>query len=757
MASPTSWFGLRTKSSSKRSVSPIPHPTPFSNASLSLRASMRSRSQPAHDSGRRSANLHPTDSPAQEQLVENTSPAESRSSAESGCCPEGALESRREELMGTYLSWVNAHLKRRKDSEKITDLSSALRDGVTLLQLAEVLSGREVPAVSREPSCEEDRASNVSRVLSFLLGEGLELSSVSAREIMAGNLKHLLKVIYAMACHYRAAPNQRATAPTEDNSCASPAVSEYASLKRQVNEFEKKLRGNALIDKYRRMSINSNVLSDLETAGGGGGGGYDTDNTVCDSEGSEHSPVVSIPKGTHSDELEEPIYVNLPLCSSLPSQPTHDYASILRYGGANADSAKQNLISNGESGIVKNREVQVYCEDSTDQIVTPSPILREVTVETCLDDLSASLSDLTPIKQQIMEVQNVLGRSTLPCDLSSEVSALRSQLGDLRAKYEERSCQLSESEQKREELSSELRSVVQECTDLSNRLTESLSIRADVLRKDYLLQNSESENLSLRISVREKEEIINQLSGRLLLRQELVTTLESQVNELNRERERRGRISEPHPSVCTLSDPSDAKGQLSTRVKEVCEVLFALRSRVSKDTLSIHMIDSIENGLYAIVERLYYYAARTLKRPKPDSKERGPGRRSESPASSGNTSLSRDKEECTDLDPSQLVVFDICQSPQTHEAPPGARPYTQLLYYINKQETPCRVGIQKPASDVKLSDVKCQINRAGSFSYHFKVEDPDFGALKEEISGDTDRVPVYKKNTVVVYLESDVV
>ena len=752
MASPTSWFGLRTKSSSKRSVSPIPHSTPFSNASLSLRASMRSRSQTADHSGRRGANLHPSDPPAQEQLF-HTSTAESRPSEASGCCSEGALEPRREELMRTYLSWVNAHLKRRKDSEKITDLSSALRDGVTLLQLAEVLSGREVPAVSREPSCEEDRESNISRVLSFLLAEGLEVSSVSAREIMGGNMKHLLRVIYAMACHYKAAPIQRTGAPTEDNSSRSPAVSEYARLKRQVNEFEKKLRGNALIDKYRRMSINSNVLSDLETAGGGG---YDTDDTVCDSDGSEHSPV-SIPKGTHSDRLEEPIYVNLPRCSSLPYEPAHDFASILRQGGANTDSATQSLMFNGESGVVKNREVHVYSEDSTDQIVTVSPILRESTVETCLDDLSASLSDLTPIKQQIIEVQNVLGRSTLPCDLSSEVSALRSQLGDLRAQCEEKSCQLSESEQKREELSSELSSVVQECTDLSNRLTESLSIRADVLRKDYLLQNSESENLSLRISVREKDEIINQLKGRLLLRQELVTTLESQVSELNSEKERRGRVSELHPS--------DAQGHLSTRVKEVCEILFALRSRVSKDPPSTHMIDSIENGLYAIVERLYYYAARTLKRPKPDSRgaqgsrERGLGRarRSESPGSSDNASVSGYKEECTDLDPSQLVVFDICQSPQTHEAPPAPRPYTQLLYYINKQEAPCRVGIQKPASDVRLSDVKCHINRVGSFSYHFKVEDPDFGALKEEINGDTDRVPIYKKNTVVVYLESGVV
>ena len=723
MASPTSWFGLRTRSSSKRSVSPTAHSAPFSTASLSLRASMRSRSQAADLSGRRGANPRTADSPA----------------------PEEALAPKREELMRTYLAWVNAHLRRRKESDKITDLAAALRDGVTLLDLAEVLSGREVAGACRNPGSEEDRESNVCRVLSFLLAEGLEVGSVSTREIMEGNLKHLLKVIYAMAYHYKAAP-------IADSTLGSPAVSEYASLKRQVNEFEKKLRGNALIDKYRRMSINSNILSDVET----GAGGYDTDNTVCDSDGADHRPVVSIPKDNHSDKMEEPIYVNVQLCPEPTRESvTAESVSILRHAGGSSDYSTQDVVFNREIGGVKNREVHVYSEDSTDQIVTVSPLLKRGTVESCLDELATSLSDLTPIKQQIMEVQNALGSASLPGGLFPEVSALSSQLAEARARCEEQSGQLSESEQRRERLATELSAVVQECTELSDRLTESLSIRADVLRKDYLLQNSESENLSLRISVREKDEMIKQLDGRLLLRQELVATLESQVSEFKREKERRRRVSDPQPAGPGLSDPSEAQGHLSARVKEVCEVLFALRSRVSKDPASTQMIDSIETGLYAIVERLYYYAARTLKRPKSDSRgaqsprERARGRSSESPGSSANRSATGYKAECTDLDPSQLVVFDICQTP---EAP--AQRHTQLLYYVDMQETPCRVGIQKPASDVTLSDVKCQINRAGSFSYHFKVEDPDFGALKEEISGDMARVPVYKKNTVVVYLES---
>ena len=706
MASPTSWFGLRTKSSSKRSVSPVP----FTNASLSLRASMRSRSQPAEDSG-----------PPARELI-HTARAEARPFEAS---TEDALRPNREELMRTYLSWVNAHLKKRKESDKVTDLAAALRDGVTLLNLAEALSGREVSGVARMPDSEEERETNVSRVLSFLMEEGLEVRFVSCREIMQGNMKHLLKVIYAMACHYKAAPIPRTTSSIGDSSnYGSAAVSEYASLMRQVNEFEKKLRGNALIDKYRRMSINSNILSDVET----GAGGYDTDDTVCD------SPVVSIPKSNHSDKMEEPIYINMPLCQS----GTADFASILRHAGSPFDSSLQDVI-NKEIGA-KNRELHVYSEDSTDQIVTVSPLVKKDTVETCLDELSTSLDDLTPIKQQIIEVQNALGRSTLPTDPTPEVSALRSQL--------------SESERQRERLSLELSGVVQECTDLSNRLTESLSIRADVLRKDYLLQNSESENLFLRIAAREKDEVIKQLNGSLLLRQELVDTLESQLSELNRDKERRGRVSGSgsHPTLCNLSEPSDAHGHLSTKVKEVCDVMFSLRARVSKDPPSIQLIDSIENGLYAIVERLYYYAARTLKRPKSDSRG-AQSPRNRDRGSGCNRAINSYKPECTDLDPSELVVFDICQSPLTPETP-TPRFHTQVLYYVNKQETPCRVGIQKQASDVKLSDVKCQINRGGGFSYHFKVEDPDFGALKEEISLDTDPVPIYKKNTIVAYLES---
>ncbi|KAI6651592.1 hypothetical protein LOD99_4843 [Oopsacas minuta] len=525
MTSPTSWFGLRTKSSSKRSVSPVPV------SASTLRSSMRSsRTQGAEDLARRGAYLHPIDSSkCQEQLVQTPRASETQGEAARYRSGEDVLRSNKEDLGKTYLSWVNAHLKKRNDSDKIIDLAAALQDGVTLLNLAEILSGREVTGSLRIPQTREDQEINVSRVLSFLLKEGLEVKSVSSSEIMKGNMKHILRVIYSMACHYKATPIQQPGLLGENRNGSlqsTPALNEYANLKHQVNEFEKKLRGNALIAKYRRMSINSNILSDVEDTAGG----YETDGTVCD-ENHDHIPK---PK---SNNLEEPIYINMPLCQ-MPNpvstntntyNSNNDYSNILR----NSKSASD-LISIQDTEFlnsVNNRMVHVYSESNSQQVMTLSPPVKQDDIEMCFDKLSVSLSELSPIKHQIMQVQNVLVGSTDIPGLKPDMNLLQSQLADVQMKLDDKICQLSENEEKREKISSQLNVVVQECTDLSNRLTESLSIRADVLRKDYLLQNSESENLSLRIAVREKDEIIRQLNGRLLLREELLSTLESQVNQ----------------------------------------------------------------------------------------------------------------------------------------------------------------------------------------------------------------------------------
>ena len=765
MTSPTSWFGLRSKSSSKRSVSPISTSAPSSSGVFSLRSSTRSgQAQTVENLARRGAQLETTITSKTQGYPYQIPRAESRSvSMVQGETPRfssesDTLQSNREELVKTYLSWINAHLKKRKDSEKVSDLSTALQDGVTLLDLARVLSGKEITGAVKVPKTQEDREDNVSRVLTFLLGEGLDVGALSSTQIMEGNLKHILKVIYTMACHYRGTPIQQTLSLTESHKVSlqsSPSVNEYANLKQQVNEFEKKLRGNALIEKYRRMSINSSILSDVET----GGPGYETDDTVCDSEVNYEVCLHEVKPNCHK---AEPIYVNVSL-SQTKTKSDNDN-DILRNSNTSSDliSTADSVLHTSKENGVKNRSVHVYSESTRDQILTPA--VKQEGVELCFNDLSVTLSELSPIKQQIIEVQNVLRGSTEFSGHFPDVSSLQSRITELEMKLDDTACQLSESEEHRQKISSELSVVIQECTDLSVRLTESLSIRADVLRKDYLLQNSESENLSMRIAVREKNEVIKQLNVKFDLREQLLTTLEKQVSEFNREKERqiKGRVPVigSHPTLSNLSEAHEVPAHLSTKVKEVCDVMFTLRARVSKDSACNQLMDSIEDALYAIVERLYYYAARSAKR---SSRE---GRRGQSPRLSGrnqvsespNSTLNRSssstnslKADGTDLNPNELVVFDICQCPNTSDNQNS----TRILCYVDQQQTPSRTTLHKHSSLVTLSDIKSQINKVGKFSYFFKVNDPDFGTVKEEVVNETDFVPIYNKNTVVVCLESN--
>ena len=698
----------------------------------------------------------------------------------------------REELVRMYLAWVNAHLKKRNASDRLVDISTGFQDGVTLLNLVEAVSGKQVDGVVRQPQTSLEREETVGRVLSFLLSEGLDLKSVSAGELVEGNLKVVLKVIYSLACHYKstAAPQQ----PLEcniNNPHSTPALNEYASLKQQVSEFEKKVRDNALIAKYRRLSINSNILSDLEATEGG-----ETDATDCDSDVNSDLLDVGIPESCQAG-VEEPTYVNLSLCNTslranrIRSKPPDELDANLR--DPLTPSFKQPAA---ELGGVSNREVYVYSDNPTDsnpflyptsvqdmtstttkEQMSPS-VGGEEREDSYYDKLSLSLEELGPIKQQILEVQHVLSdkggytSAGVNQGLGMTVNTLTAQLAELQLKYKDRCRQMSESEQQAQQLSSDLTCVVQECTDLSNRLTESLSIRADVLRKDYLLHNSESENLSLRIAVREKDEVVKQLNGKLALREQLVATLEEQVDELKRDKERvdKGQVigSGSQCTLSALSDSVEAPTHLSARVKEVCGTLCSLRARISEDPTCSHLLDSVEEGLYTIVEKLYYYTARYLKK----SATKTEGRSTHSPRANGrnrsfespksrdvlnrsSSSLNTSREQCSnDLDPNELIVFDICQTPEGHKNIPQ-KPNTRVLYFLNQTDTPSRVNISKSPSEVTLADIKSQNNKPGRFAYHFKVYDPDFGAVKEEISQDSDFVPVYKKNTVIVHLETN--
>lgn len=77
----------------------------------------------------------------------------------------------------TFSRWANEHLK--SVNKQLTDLESDFSDGLRLVALVEVLSGKKFKNVNRKPNFRTQKLENVTRVLKFLEeDEGLRIVNI---------------------------------------------------------------------------------------------------------------------------------------------------------------------------------------------------------------------------------------------------------------------------------------------------------------------------------------------------------------------------------------------------------------------------------------------------------------------------------------------------------------------------------------------------------------------------------------------------
>lgn len=99
----------------------------------------------------------------------------------------------------TFTAWINSHL--RKVDVQIEELSEDLRDGLKLMLLLEVLSGERLPKPERG-RLRFHLVSNVNKALEFILHKGVKLVGIGAEEIVDGNLKMTLGMIWTIILRF---------------------------------------------------------------------------------------------------------------------------------------------------------------------------------------------------------------------------------------------------------------------------------------------------------------------------------------------------------------------------------------------------------------------------------------------------------------------------------------------------------------------------------------------------------------------------
>mmetsp|Transcript_3193 Transcript_3193/g.5956 ORF Transcript_3193/g.5956 Transcript_3193/m.5956 type:complete len:312 (+) Transcript_3193:97-1032(+) len=100
----------------------------------------------------------------------------------------------------TFTRWVNDELKYRGLFCK--NLETDLKDGLKLINLIEVISGKKIGKYNKHPVIIQQKMENLNIALNFLVKEGLKFVNVGAEDIVSGNLRIILGLIWTIILRY---------------------------------------------------------------------------------------------------------------------------------------------------------------------------------------------------------------------------------------------------------------------------------------------------------------------------------------------------------------------------------------------------------------------------------------------------------------------------------------------------------------------------------------------------------------------------
>lgn len=99
----------------------------------------------------------------------------------------------------TFTAWCNSHL--RKAGTGIDNIEEDFRNGLKLMLLLEVISGETLPKPDRG-KMRFHKIANVNKALDFIASKGVKLVSIGAEEIVDGNVKMTLGMIWTIILRF---------------------------------------------------------------------------------------------------------------------------------------------------------------------------------------------------------------------------------------------------------------------------------------------------------------------------------------------------------------------------------------------------------------------------------------------------------------------------------------------------------------------------------------------------------------------------
>ncbi|KAF8133841.1 calponin homology domain-containing protein [Boletus edulis] len=101
----------------------------------------------------------------------------------------------------TFCKWLNAKLEAH-GYPPMHSLLHDLSDGVRLIQLMEIMGDTSLGRYNKNPRMRVQKAENVNKALEFIRQRGIKLTNIGPEDIMDGNLKLILGMIWTLVLRF---------------------------------------------------------------------------------------------------------------------------------------------------------------------------------------------------------------------------------------------------------------------------------------------------------------------------------------------------------------------------------------------------------------------------------------------------------------------------------------------------------------------------------------------------------------------------
>ncbi|XP_051895994.1 dixin-like isoform X2 [Pristis pectinata] len=631
----------------------------------------------------------------------------------------------------SYVVWVNSQLKKKPGLNPVQDLRQDLRDGVVLTHLVEIVAGEQISDVCFNPRSHKEMKDNVEKVLQFIASKKIRMHQTSARDIVEGNLKCVMRLILALAAHFK---------PSGVRSASQRSAVLLGSKSAVPLDNHRPLSATAMVQSA--AAALAEARQDVSRSGREVFRYKQEFQSFEEEIGSPSWSVRAMVKQYEGQQmpLSPPLSPSVSSASPTNSAKPESVSSQLDEG-LDLSSQKEEWESRPEDNI----ESPWMSTNSGKSHVNDSHSLWE---DQLLDQQDQLGKEMEEARKMISILQGLLLNGSLPEDeqegsfpLSEQGACAEEQLVIIKSRLD---LSMDECQELKKELSKykqQTRNLQGVKDALQHRMAQQessiLQLKQELLRASMAKDELLSENLDLQRKTEERNRIIGEFKRELGQKDRLFQQQKVKLDDTLRKLTEATHIKndlqrELEQKEILLQQLMNSGDEETEDLQVVRDSLRSLRNSFAGHDPQHHTIDTLEQGISSLLDRMHVAQAQGRGGNKTPVKNSGRG-----------SGMERES-----WPPNSTPLH-------FHNNPGLSNPvFTKVLYFTDRTLVPFMINIPKSLGEVTLKDFKAAIDREGNYRYHFKALDPEFGTVKEELFHDDDIVPGWE-GKIVAWVEED--